>query len=65
MAEKKQCPASCIVHWASGPLPACDKHAKALVRMGNMLGSHIAITKLEENQECSSCVNEKELEDED
>lgn len=52
-------PASCVVHWPSGPEACCDQHARALIGLGNMLGSHVVATKLETSTECSHCVNEK------
>ena len=51
-------PATVVVHWATGPVNTCDKHGRALVGLGNMLGSHIAVTKLEDKAECSNCISE-------
>jgi len=51
-------PADRTVHWATGPVNTCEKHGNQLVGMGNMLGSHIAVTKLDGEHECSNCVNE-------
>lgn len=56
--KEEKYPATMIVHWPTGPVPCCDKHGRALVGLGNMLGSHIAITKVETPQECSNCKNE-------
>ena len=55
MKDEIKYPASCVVHWATGPVTCCEKHGRALVALGNMLGSHIAMTKLEEEAECSNC----------
>ena len=56
--KKKSYPASCVVHWPTGPVNACEKHGRGLVAMSNILGSHIAVTKLEEKAECTNCINE-------
>ena len=52
-------PATCVVHWPSGPVMACDEHARQIIGMGKFLGSHIVATKLTDPAECSNCVNEK------
>ncbi len=59
MSEIKY-PATMDVHWPTGPTACCDDHAKQLVGLGNMLGSHIATTKLIEPKECMNCKNEAE-----
>ena len=51
-------PAKVMVHWPSGPIAACGKHASGLKSMGEMLGSHIAITHLEKPAGCFNCKNE-------
>lgn len=51
-------PATCIVHWSSGPVLCCDKHARCLIGLGKMLGAHVVATKLEGVAECKNCVNE-------
>lgn len=51
-------PATCVVHWATGPVECCDEHARQLIGLGNMLGSHVVATKLSGKAECSNCVNE-------
>lgn len=56
---KMKYPATCIVHWPSGPVKMCDEHAKRLIALGRMLGNHTVATKLENEAECSNCVNEK------
>jgi hypothetical protein len=53
-------PAICTVHWATGPTDTCDKHARALVALGNMLGTHVPVTKLEKESECMNCKNDPE-----
>ena len=52
-------PATCTVHWATGPVVCCEKHARALINLGNMIGFHIVATKLEEEAECKNCVNQE------
>ncbi len=51
-------PATKIVHWPSGPVAACDEHAAQLVKVGNVMGSHIAVTFADESAECGNCRNE-------
>lgn len=53
-------PASCVVHWPTGPVYCCEKHGRALVGLSKHLGHHIVITKLIEEQECSNCKSEEE-----
>lgn len=56
---KNKYPADRTVHWATGPVDTCEAHGRALVNLGNMLGSHIAVTKLiDKNAECLNCKNE-------
>ncbi len=56
--SKIKYPATQIIHWPSGPINACDVHARALKALSTILGSHIVATKLEALAECSNCVNE-------
>jgi hypothetical protein len=51
-------PATKIAHWATGPCPCCDEHAQQIVDLGGMLGMHVAITKAEDGEECTNCINE-------
>ena len=55
---KKNYPATCVVHWSTGPVATCDKHARGLMALGNMLGTHVAVTKLTQTTECSNCKSE-------
>lgn len=56
-------PATKIVHWASGPVNCCERHAEQLAGLGNFLGHHIAVTDAEEDAECSNCINESKNHD--
>ena len=56
--KKIKYPATCVIHWASGPVFCCDKHAKGLILVGEHLGTHVVATKLDKEAECSNCVNE-------
>ena len=56
--NKVKYPATCVVHWPSGPVNACDQHARGIIALGNMLGSHMIATKIEGEAECSNCVSE-------
>lgn len=51
-------PADRIVHWPTRPVNVCRKHAIQSVSLGNVLGTHIAVTNLEAEHECLNCVNE-------
>jgi len=53
--------ATCLVHWPTGAVPCCDAHAKALIGLGKMLGSHVVATKIEEETECTNCKNENNV----
>lgn len=62
----KKYPASCVVHWPTGPVKCCDRHANELLTLGNLLGSHIVATKLiqedeDDLEQCGNCVNESNL----
>ena len=59
MSKEIKYPATCTVHWPTGPVNACEEHAKGIIAIGNHLGSHIIATKLEEPAECSNCKAEK------
>ena len=50
-------PATCVAHWATGPVNTCDEHAKQLVALGRIMGCHVAVTQLEEPAECTNCAN--------
>ena len=58
-------PATHTVHWPSGPVDTCEKHARDLIGIGNFLGSHIVATKAADGAECSNCANEAETETSD
>ena len=51
-------PAVATVHWPSGPVDACDRHARELVALGNFMGAHVAVTHAAEGAQCSNCINE-------
>lgn len=59
MSNETKYPATCIVHWATGPVACCEKHAQQLITLGSVLGSHTVATTLTEPQECSNCVGEE------
>lgn len=62
--EKMKYPATCVVHWATGPVNACDYHANALIKLGAFMGSHVVATKILAPAECANCVNEAGTDDE-
>lgn len=51
-------PATCNAHWANGPTPACDEHARGIVALGRFMGMHVPLTKLDQPANCANCVNE-------
>lgn len=53
-------PAVKMVHWPTGPVAACDRHANALVNLSSMLGAHVHVALIEPGRvlECTNCVNE-------
>ena len=51
-------PATRVVHWPSGPVDACEKHARQLVGLANMLGSHVGVGVALPGAQCSNCINE-------
>jgi hypothetical protein len=53
-----QFPATKIVHWATGPVAACDLHASQLVGLARFLGGHVGVTIASPDQECGNCRNE-------
>ena len=59
--KAKKYPASYLVHWPSGPVSCCARHAADLIRLGDVLGSYIVTTKLEGEAECSICKQEAEM----
>ncbi len=53
--------ATCVVHWPSGPVYACDEHAKQIIGLSKFMGGHTVATRLRKKdigQECSNCINE-------
>ncbi len=60
--KKKKYPATCVVHWPTGPVNCCEEHAQGLVALSHHLGSHLAVTKLTEKAECSNCISENNKE---
>jgi len=56
--NKAQFPANVTVHWPSGPVHACDEHARQLKSLGGFLGGHVACTVAPAGSECANCVNE-------
>ena len=61
MKKEIKYPATKTVHWPSGPVNACEEHARAIIALGNALSSHIVATKLDSEAECNNCVNEKKI----
>lgn len=52
-------PATKTVHWPSGPVNACDRHTMKIVALGNVLGTHVAVTAAPEGATCKNCENER------
>lgn len=51
-------PATCDAHWATGPVPSCDRHAQELVALGRFMAFRVILTALTEPAQCANCVNE-------
>lgn len=51
-------PATHVVHWATGPVNCCEKHANELIQLSKFLGGHTIATKAEEGAQCDNCINE-------
>lgn len=49
-------PATKVVHWPTGPVNVCDKHAKQLIRLSRILGSHVGFTAALDGVECRNCI---------
>jgi hypothetical protein len=48
-----------IAHWATGPIPCCEEHKNGILKLGSFMGTHVAITKNENEEiECINCINE-------
>ena len=62
MDTRKRYPATCMVHWPTGPVPCCHKHANGLLALAGMLGSHVVSTVIEDGPECTNCLNENGIE---
>jgi len=56
-------PATHTVHWPTGPVHACEKHARQLVGLSNFLGGHVATTIAPPDSTCENCRNEKKASD--
>ncbi len=63
MIKEIKHPATCVCHWATGPVNTCDRHAQQIQGLGRVLGAHVAVTELTEPAECSNCVNETKAND--
>ncbi len=50
-------PATHTVHWPTGPIDACERHAGELEFLANHLGTHVGITKASAGAECINCKN--------
>lgn len=61
--EGDLCKASYLVHWPSGVVTACEKHKEALVNLADTMGCHVGVVKLEQEELCSNCINEKKKAD--
>ncbi len=50
-------PATQTVHWPSGPVDACDEHARQLLDGAKFLGSHVVASKAAPGSQCGNCIN--------
>jgi len=58
-------PAEVDVHWATGPVSLCQKHANDLITLGKFMGCHTPATVLLKPAECKQCVIQSEDNDND
>lgn len=57
--EEKVFPAPFLVHWVTGPVACCEKHANALAGLGGFMGSHTPISpNFDLLAQCENCINE-------
>lgn len=58
--EEFRFPTTHRVHWPTGPVDCCKKHAAKLVKVGSIMGYVIAVTELDPEDwgECINCINE-------
>lgn len=64
MDDAKQIEKSAVrVHWATGPVLACIRHANALVNIGAALGTHVHVEPYDGDEPCINCVNEAKKHD--
>ncbi len=48
-----------IVHWSTGPVACCEKHANALLMIAKTLGIHVGTApNLDPLKQCENCKNE-------
>ena len=53
-------PATKIVHWPTGPVNCCDEHAKQLVALGKVIGTHVGVTDAATGARCKNCEHEQQ-----
>lgn len=51
-------PASVVVHCPTGPVHACEEHAKQIQGLMSFMAAHTVCTKSDGKHECSNCVDE-------
>jgi hypothetical protein len=51
-------PATAIVHWPTGPVAVCERHALGLLGLARFLGSHVGVSHSSGGEQCMNCVNE-------
>jgi hypothetical protein len=56
--KKIEYPAICVIHTPSGPVNACEEHARQIEGLASCMGWYVNRTFLERPAECSNCVNE-------
>lgn len=56
--EKLKHPTTKIVHWPTGPVQCCDKHADEVVKLGSFMGAYTPVSYDHSPTECKNCVNE-------
>lgn len=54
-------PATCIVHWPTGPVYQCDTHARALMNLAKMFSYDVVAVPITPCEiECKNCISEEQ-----
>jgi len=57
--EQIKYPATCVIHWPTGPVTVCLRHAQQLVARGRALGTYIYSEEIAKISNCKNCQKEE------